>query len=233
MKAITQLVCTKCGTTYSGGNKSKLSPKCRTIQCKICQKSFQVGTYRVAEAMYCSRSCQLRGYMKDHPEMQQNIRHPRGLDHHRWQGGRGLHSSGYVVIKHQGKYVFEHRLVMSQHIGRPLKREEQVHHIDGNKKNNSLDNLLLLPSAKAHRLHHMREDVGTTRLCRKCGIGFRSHTQTSHYCEACKAFSCENCGKAKTLKKYQPNKRTYCSLKCRNQANVIRFTLHNPRKKAA
>src|SRR4030042_3926598 len=49
----------------------------------------------------------------------------------------------------------EARQVMAKHIGRPLLKEEIVHHIDGNCQNNDPSNLLLFPNHKAHmRLHH-------------------------------------------------------------------------------
>lgn len=42
-----------------------------------------------------------------------------------------------------GGYVFEHRLVMGESIGRPLLKHENVHHKDGNRQNNALENLEL------------------------------------------------------------------------------------------
>lgn len=50
-------------------------------------------------------------------------------------------------------YVLEHRLVMERHLGRPLQSDEEVHHIDYNPLNNSLNNLLLLRSSEHARLH--------------------------------------------------------------------------------
>lgn len=67
-----------------------------------------------------------------------------------WKGGRFIDDTGYVQVwkpEHPNAkkigYIREHRLIMSEILGRPLLAEENVHHIDGDKTNNSPDNLEL------------------------------------------------------------------------------------------
>jgi hypothetical protein len=46
-----------------------------------------------------------------------------------------------------------HRRVMEEHLGRPLKRSEIVHHIDGDRHNNSIENLQLMTQSDHIKLH--------------------------------------------------------------------------------
>lgn len=86
----------------------------------------------------------------------------RGEKSKMWKGGSFVRKSGnskyrYVATHRdsEGKlqYKREHILVMEQHIGRPLKDNEVVHHVDGNGLNNSVDNLVLMTKAQHNRFH--------------------------------------------------------------------------------
>jgi hypothetical protein len=50
--------------------------------------------------------------------------------------------------------VMEHRLVMEDFLGRYLEPDEKIHHIDGDKKNNLLENLQLMSLEDHTSLHH-------------------------------------------------------------------------------
>jgi hypothetical protein len=58
---------------------------------------------------------------------------------------------GKTYVKLGGRHM--HRVVMEQKIGRKLKRGEIVHHIDGNKRNNDPDNLMITTQSEHLKLH--------------------------------------------------------------------------------
>lgn len=66
-------------------------------------------------------------------------------------------------------YVFEHRIVMENKLGRLLLPNEIVHHLDRNKKNNVESNLEVLDSKEHNRLHGLAQGVYTCKLkCPNC-----------------------------------------------------------------
>lgn len=67
------------------------------------------------------------------------------------KGGRIKDKFGYVLIwmpNHPNAklagYIHEHRLIMSEFLGRPLMQEESVHHKNGIKDDNRIENLELM-----------------------------------------------------------------------------------------
>ena len=52
------------------------------------------------------------------------------------RGEGTLHSGGYMIVNLKTGFVFKHRLVMQEKLGRKLHKHETVHHKDGNRLNN-------------------------------------------------------------------------------------------------
>lgn len=80
--------------------------------------------------------------------------------------------SGYQGRKYiKGLYVYEHRYLMEQKLGRLLSYNEVVHHINRNKLDNRIENLELRTRA-SHTKEHSIPVAMATLKCFLCGIGF-------------------------------------------------------------
>lgn len=71
--------------------------------------------------------------------------------HNRRGVGKGWIEGGYLYVSIEGKKIAYHRHLMEQHLGRNLTRDEQVHHINGHRLDNRIENLAVLsrPSTRA------------------------------------------------------------------------------------
>ena len=120
--------------------------------CKNCHKEFELymSQTKRGRGKYCSKKCKGMGW------------NPQGSNNWRWNGGRTIHDAGYILIKMPNHpranylgYIREHHLVMEKKLGRYLKAEEEVHHINRNKIDNRIENLQLFSSRSEHlKLEH-------------------------------------------------------------------------------
>ena len=70
-------------------------------------------------------------------------------------------------------YVLLHRVVMENHLGRILNSNEVVHHIDENKKNNELSNLMVMDYREHVKFHvGNRGSVFLLLKCPWCSVNF-------------------------------------------------------------
>lgn len=77
----------------------------------------------------------------------------------------------YRQTKIDGRKINTHRLVMEKHAGRRLDRFELVHHVNGDKLDNRLENLKIV-SPKEHAAEHGQQKYPLTWMCEVCGIEF-------------------------------------------------------------
>jgi len=102
---------------------------------------------KIGTAKTCSRKC-FKVYARKN--------WGRGLNNPNFKGDEYLHNGYYRVYHYYNEKKRNnavHRLVYEKYIGRLLKREEVVHHKDGNKSNNKLENLELLSRSNHTKLH--------------------------------------------------------------------------------
>lgn len=99
-----------------------------------------------------------------------------------WKNWKTIKKGGYLYAKlpeHPNAsingYVLEHRVVMENKIGRLLKNKEEVHHIDGNRHNNSPENLEIKMNGEHQRFHSTKYPEGhfIEIICSNCRKEFK------------------------------------------------------------
>lgn len=141
-------------------------------------KSFVLGICNCG----CGESIPIRRV--DGELMKFKYRHQsKGKESFRWNGGRYVDQKGYVRLHipthpncNKNGYVFEHIKVMTEHLGRPLKKGEEVHHINEITGDNRLENLELLTKSQHAKKHWNGNDFRlgkhqdtSSRICHECG----------------------------------------------------------------
>lgn len=92
----------------------------------------------------------------------------------------------YCVVRGHPKatkhgYVLHHRVVVENHLNRLLNDDEVVHHINGDKLDNRLENLQVLDSKTHARIHGIQQGKKYADLkCPQCGKGFTKPYNTTH-----------------------------------------------------
>lgn|SRR3990167_9995242 len=134
-----------------------ICPKLLTRKCKNCSKKFDT---RRKTTFYCSRKCYYSHIGAEMARRNLEIARQRRKE---LTSYKYKNRAGYVyiyspyhprVISHNKKYVFEHILVMEKKLGRFLRPNEVIHHIDGNVSNNSINNLKLFCNHSEHLKYH-------------------------------------------------------------------------------
>jgi len=131
MRSARLRTCTLCARTFTPSSNHNVCPACRQ---KLRRDACTCGTLKTRRAKTC---------LKCRAEV--------GASDGSWRGGTVKHRAGYVLrrvpthpkAKTANGYILEHVLVMEELLGRYLVEGENVHHKNGVKDDNRLENLEL------------------------------------------------------------------------------------------
>jgi hypothetical protein len=135
--------------SFSCGSKGKKYVQKRfqkkiMVKCDFCENKFEKWPCLVKkiknEKHYCNPKCRKLAMWI-------------GETSYGFKKGNRLPLNPYIRRVIDGKFVLEHRWLIEQHLNRKLERWEHVHHINGNPKDNRIENLKVLSNSDHAKTH--------------------------------------------------------------------------------
>jgi len=158
------------GKTHSNKTKRLISKRLqrgRYFNCKECDREFyrSPSSIKKGSIKFCSQKCSgknSRGVLKKIIPIEEKT----------WRVNR----RGYLETTVRRTRVLQHRWLMEKYIGRPLTKKEFVHHLNGDKQDNRIENLILLDSA-LHSKNH-RSTVKKNKIMYQLLINIKNNPET-------------------------------------------------------
>lgn len=145
--------------------------------CDWCGERFKPHSRK---SRFCSRTCQAKGLMA--------VRDTSGPNNPHYKGGLSESQGRTIIVCRDGSWALYSRAVMEAHVGRPLRSDEIVHHVNGNPADDRIENLRLTTRSEHIAIH--RDELlaaqGRRRRepqpCFHCGQPFVRGKATQRYC---------------------------------------------------
>ena len=128
-------------------------------KCRNCGKAIYIQKCLLGKARYCSRGC--------HALWLRRTNGGRGPNNGHWKGGLSKSDKGYRMLTsgpYAKRFKYQHRFVMEKHLGRPLESHEIVHHVNGDKQDNRIENLEIM--TRTEHIQHHRDELRMAQATR-------------------------------------------------------------------
>jgi len=150
----------KCAGKYTSKKNSQIKV------CPFCKRQFRIKNSEIKrkKTLFCSRNCWL-SYIKDNKKT-------------------SIGSDGYEHYDNKRK----HRVIVEEFIGRKLTKDEVIHHKNGIRSDNRIENLIIMTKSEHHKLHYKEIKYKLSRRitreykCVVCGKKYKSKSYKSKYC---------------------------------------------------
>lgn len=121
--------------------------------CEECGETF-LGFVR-DKRRFCGYVCSGRANQRKHKDSF------RGPNNPRWNGGLSEWDGRTLIICRDYSWIFYYRGVMEAHLGRELRDDEIVHHVNGDPSDDRIENLQVVTRSEHIGLH--RDDLLAAR----------------------------------------------------------------------
>ena len=122
------------------------------------------GIRQIRHCLYCENQVKEYWYKGRFKAYSKTCKNHHGFEKRRgklnpsWKGGKYIDKYGYIRVlrsdrskeKGASRYILKHRLVIEKKLKRKLKSNEIVHHLNGVRKDNRIENLVVIQGPNGH-----------------------------------------------------------------------------------